>query len=324
MSNVTDFIIRDDVLVKYIGPDDAKQIVIPKNVIRIEREAFKDCWQLTEFTIPDSVKSLGARVFKGCICLTSVNIGSGVTEIGENIFEACSRLTGIWVDPDNTEFSSDEKGVLFNKKQSHLIVAPRTLAEPYAIPTGVELICSDAFHECVNMPSVFIPDGVIELGERAFYKCTNLTTVRIPESLENVKLACFAYCNSLKEIAFPEKMTVVESRIFVDCNSLEEVTMPKIIDSLGKDIIVNCNNLQKLYCTSKLFSKFNQTVKDNVALAWLMGKAKYEKDLSAAIQKYIKRTGNRLFSLMPNDSTKTAADILDDTKQIVPLSNYVF
>ena len=178
------------------------------------------------------------------------------------------------------------------------------------IPEGINRISDEAFGGCGSVLSVFIPDGVTILGERVFYKCANLKEVRIPDSLKSVKLACFAYCSSLKKVAFPKKMDVIESRIFVNCDSLEEIVMPETVDTINKDIIVNCGSLQKLYCSGKMFSKFEQAAKDNVAIAWLSGAANYSADQEKALQKYIARVCNRIFDLFPEHNGEAVTNLL--------------
>ena len=55
MSSASDFVIKDGVLKKYIGP--GGDVVIPEGVTEIDWSAFSDCSSLTSVTIPQSVTS---------------------------------------------------------------------------------------------------------------------------------------------------------------------------------------------------------------------------------------------------------------------------
>ena len=50
-----------------------ENIIIPNNVINIEKSAFSYCYSLTSITIPNNVKGIGSRCFEFCEKLTSIN-----------------------------------------------------------------------------------------------------------------------------------------------------------------------------------------------------------------------------------------------------------
>ena len=99
-------------------------VTIPNSVTEIEQEAFSGCRGLTSITIPARVTRIGRSAFSGCTGLTSVTIPASVTEIGEQPFNGCTGLEKIKVATGNTCYSSDTKGVLFDKNKSNLICCP--------------------------------------------------------------------------------------------------------------------------------------------------------------------------------------------------------
>jgi len=99
-----------------------------------------------------------------------------VTNIGESAFFACDRLSAITVDPGNPCYSSVD-GVLYNKKQTALILCPMGRTGNCTIPNGVTNIADGAFYQCANVTSVTIPDSVTSIGGRAFNQCMELKAV---------------------------------------------------------------------------------------------------------------------------------------------------
>lgn len=153
------------------------------------------------YRIPDSVIHIDLDAFDCCENLTSVTITAEVAEL-EAAFENCYNLAAIDVVPENTCYSSDEHGVLFNKDQTVLIRVPEGFSGDYRIPDGVDYIDYYAFDGCSNLTGVEIPDGVSRIGDGVFVNCSSLTSITIPASLNWMGDAVFRYCYDLREIWF--------------------------------------------------------------------------------------------------------------------------
>jgi len=81
---------------------DLKSIFIPKSVTSIGDEAFSRCTFLKSVTIPNSVISIGGKAFYGCIGLTRIIIPESVISIGRQAFDACTGLTSVKFEGSNT------------------------------------------------------------------------------------------------------------------------------------------------------------------------------------------------------------------------------
>ena len=63
MSSASDFVIKNGVLTKYVGP--GGDVTVPEGVTSIGDSAFRCCSRLTSITLPDSVTSIGDWAFSG-------------------------------------------------------------------------------------------------------------------------------------------------------------------------------------------------------------------------------------------------------------------
>ena len=203
-----------------------KGIILP--VVRVYYGAFKGCRDMTSLTLPEAITEIGDYAFEECESLESLDIPNGVVKIGRGAFDRCdnlrtislgksikdfdisslrnrSSLVSVKVDDDNQFFSS-EKGVLFNKDKSKLLIYPKAKsARTYDIPVGVREITNNAFSYCHNLIEVVIPEGVETIGEFAFCDCYKITSITIPSSVTSLRYNAFRDCSGLKTVVWNAK-----------------------------------------------------------------------------------------------------------------------
>ena len=290
----------------FSGCSSLTRVEIPEGVTSIGDYAFYDCSSLTEITIPDSVTSIGDYAFSYCSSLTRVVIPEGVTSIGDYAFRSCSSLTeitipdsvtsignyafliggemtGIWVNENNPSYSSDERGVLFNKNKTELVQAPGGISGIYRIPDSVTSMGNYAFYDCSNLTEITIPDGVTSIGDYAFYDCSSLTEITIPEGVTSIGRLAFYNCRSLTgvyisdlaawcKISFgdssanplynahklylkyelvtvlniPNGITGIGDYAFINCSSLTEIDIPDGVTSIGGLTFSWCSSLTEI------------------------------------------------------------------------------
>lgn len=164
MSDASDFVIKNGILKKYVGP--GGDVTIPDGVTNIGK-AFQRCKTLTSVVIPEGVKKISDYAFEGCINLTHATIPEGVTSIGESAFEWCTSLVSV------------------------------------TIPSSLTSINNYAFKQCKSLSSISIPKSVSEIGVQAFVNCKKLQWIKTPvmPSLSITTNASFAVllCGEKKE-----------------------------------------------------------------------------------------------------------------------------
>ena len=208
-------------------------VEIPNSVAFIYQNAFGDCSSLQGVNIPDSVTSIGFDAFALCTSLTSVTIPKSVTWIGNSAFHGCTSLTKIKVDSANTEYSSDDYGVLFNKNKTTLISCPGGRTGEYTVPASVKSIGKSAFAYCKGLTSVKIGDNVDSVGNSVFYECRSLSSVILGGSIPTISDSMFFYCDSLTSVEIPASVSVVGSYAFGHCYNLQRITFTGNAPSFG-------------------------------------------------------------------------------------------
>ena len=140
----SDFIIEDDVLLKYVGSN--YYVTIPDTVVSIGNYAFADCVGLHQISIPETVLRIGEYAFVRCNSLERLEIPDSVVAIGKCAFSCCMALSNV------------------------------------TIGSGVREIGDFAFSECCSLEDIIVHDGVTSLGWWTFSQCTNLKSVTCTDS----------------------------------------------------------------------------------------------------------------------------------------------
>ncbi len=164
-----------------------KAVSLSCGTTEIRSGSFSGCKGLRKLTIPESMFRIGDAAFRQCSNLRELKIPASVANIGNFAFSGCSSLERIEVSPDNSFFSSDQRGVLYNKTKTTLLSAPGALSGNYTIPSGVRCIKDNAFSGCSRITGLAIPDSVQEIkGYHAFEGCSGLEDFTIPQSVKRI------------------------------------------------------------------------------------------------------------------------------------------
>ena len=194
-----DFVIRDHVLLRYLGHDEC--VRVPDGVRAIGENAFTE-----------AVMSDGRITMQGLSCVREVVLPSSAEEIGERAFMGCENLTRVEL-PENLR--------LIGKEAFYVC---RSLKE-IKIPEQVTEIAEHAFGICESLEKIDFPEGIRVIGKNAFCWCRRLKEIVLPKKLEKIGYAAFNMCEQLEHVHMPDTLKSIEGWAFRGAN-LEKVTLP--------------------------------------------------------------------------------------------------
>ena len=137
---------------------------------------------ITKIVIDDGVTSIGSKAFIAYTNVTSVNIGKDVSEIGVGALSQLSACTTFNVSSENSNFTTDTTGALFDHSKTKLIAFPcGSSATTYEIPDTVTTISYGAFSRAASLTTITIPErsSLSTIGYGAFAFTTALETVNV-------------------------------------------------------------------------------------------------------------------------------------------------
>lgn len=229
-------------LVMYYSKDTSvTTFTVPATVTHIENNAFQYSQHLVEITFQadSGLTNIGENAFKGLNLVSSLSIPDTVTTIGENAFYGMSILTQFVVNDNNSFYSTDVHGVLFDKNKTILIqyplgkssqaytipntvttIKPRSLEfskiTSFSVETGSSnfadmsgVLYNNNYSELIQYPlystntTYTIPDTVLTIQPTAFNDANILTTLSIPSTVDkgSIKAVEFQNMTSLASIS---------------------------------------------------------------------------------------------------------------------------
>ena len=166
-----------------------KNIKLPMDVVRIEKDAFLNCSSLRSIVIPATVSSI-------------------VPSAG------CTSLEEISVSGANTAYTSSD-GVLLSGDAKSILWFPMGKRGDYALPATVTAVGPYAFRDCSIGKFVF-PAGLTKIGECAFYN-SKVREVVLPSTLKMLPTGVFQKCADLKTVRLGDDVELLSDYVFDGC-----------------------------------------------------------------------------------------------------------
>lgn len=166
-----------------------KNIKLPMDVVRIEKDAFLNCSSLRSIVIPATVSSI-------------------VPSAG------CTSLEEISVSGANTSYTSSD-GVLLSGDAKSILWFPMGKRGDYALPATVTAVGPYAFRDCSIEKFVF-PAGLTKIGECAFYN-SKVKEVALPSTLKLLPTGVFQKCADLRTVRLGDDVELLSDYVFDGC-----------------------------------------------------------------------------------------------------------
>lgn len=242
-----DFVIEDDIFVKYNGHD--SKVVVPEGIKAIGPCAFWDNQSIEEVVLPNSLISLGGDTFYNCKNLKKIVIPSKVEEIANNPFAGCPLLS---LENHSKNFKLID-GVLFDKKKTLLIYYSISKKnDKYKIPHGVSVIGKHSFFLADNLREVIIPSSVRKLENNPFSGCNKLEVINkssyiniinkvIYNRFKSTVLGCINSIEADELVLEPVKS--IGRNSFWNCKGIKKIVLPSTLKQIGYNPFVGCSNI---------------------------------------------------------------------------------
>lgn len=156
-----------NVLYKYKGSEQQKDIVIKEGTTEIVGNAFFEAESIQSVSLPDTLVSIGDGAFSGCSEIKEIIIPNNVTLLGKSAFIGCSKLTKV------------------------------------TLSRKLKAIDDSSFRNCTNLESITIPDSVERIGHYAFTNCAALRSISFGKGLKYIGFNCFEQCTQLAKVDIP-------------------------------------------------------------------------------------------------------------------------
>ena len=241
---------------------DLESVELPANLEEIGESAFEECKKLKAIKIPPKITVLAPQTFSNCVELSSVDLPEGLTEIGQNVFHRCIKLTDLKL-PQSLKTIGVEAfhGCGLTKLE---------------VPENVDLIDFGAFKMCRNLvniklptvcdvwgemfkgcsalESVIIPTPAKEsiLDENAFNGCASLTSVEFLEGSDYINDRLFQGLRNLKTVKLPSTLKIIRPFAFESDIKIESIDLPEGLEEIGDRAFSLCSALKSITLPSTI------------------------------------------------------------------------
>ena len=244
----------------------------------IGKNAFSDCYGLTQLFIPPSLNLIDSEAFKDCYYLKEITLDKDVTELTlyAGAFDGCNALATITCLPPNPPLLDNHQGGFNDTILNRTILqVPHSRLSVYQaadewfcfaniqsldydlVFNGVYFLRTDkenasvvskdnkrnSYRGDVVIPEMVNFDGedlkVTAIANSAFQNCSNLTSVTIPSSVTAIGGRAFAK-SGIKTIDIPNSVTEIGPYAFAE-SSLNKITLSNNITEIKNGTFGACS-----------------------------------------------------------------------------------
>lgn len=233
-------------------------------VVRIGKDAFKDCTLLTDIKILEETTDIDEGAFSGCTALTKIFIPSSMVSIGEGAFSRCTNLTdvyyagteeqrgGITLGAGNDSFLSATWHYNYDYERPNLpddMIGKEGLLIYTVNDDGTSCAirdCEESVSGTYEIPEEIDGYKVTKIKDVAFYECSTLAKLVIPSGVKYIGDSAFDGCTALTEVNIPQNVSYIGPSAFNNCTSLKNITIPDGIQDIDYFSFSGCDSLQSV------------------------------------------------------------------------------
>lgn len=245
-----------------------QEITVFDNITELADECFNHYF-IDSITLPKTLKKIGNNCFSKT-AITTITLPEGLEEMGEDNFPSSlysvnipdslktipmsnlsmSRMSSITISDTHPTYKTN-KGILYTRDMTEMLICCRTYDGPINIPNGVTRIGDYCFCSAKHIPVVMIPPTVKCIGKYAMSGMV-LNRLSVPNSVETVGEGCFNGTEINGEFRFSQNVTELPDHCF------NRATVPHLnflenIRTFGKECMyyVNVKDNTPIYRLTK-------------------------------------------------------------------------
>ena len=234
----------------YINGEKLVNLVIPKEITRINAFAFNGCTSIESITVHKDVSFVGKDAF--------LSSSKKVVYYEGDVNDWCNIEYGTYSDPaliGSAESTYDDFMPICYGADLHL---NGTKLTHLVLPNDFH---GQYFRGCTSIEELVIPNGITNINKYAFQNCTSLTSVVTPNSLRSIDYAAFNGCSSLRTITLGQNIEEISDSAFGDCYNLFEIyNLSKIELSLGQGFAENAFTIHSSIDTPSIIRYYGDFV----------------------------------------------------------------
>lgn len=259
--------------------EEAKELVIPDSVRRIDWGCFAYCDGLTSVVIPEGVEEIGDYAFYSCDKLASVTFPSTLRRIGKGAFGRCGELPAVELPEGVEEIGEDAfDHVPLNLREEKQDADTEMLDGHFRIRREGSRVVLETILETIldtsGLDTIVIPEGVTDMEIDAL-RGAYFKTLRIPASLtgdlqfgendghnviwevaegnprysaadgiliDEEKHMAVSGWREAEKVVIPEGVEIIGDHAFYSCN-LTEITLPSTLREIRAFAFADTNKL---------------------------------------------------------------------------------
>ncbi len=220
------------------------QVVLPKNMTKIDFSVFADCKSLTKVQLPENLNKIEVGAFSNCVSLEEIEFPDGLKHIETYVFSGCTKLKSVTLPKECEYVLAFPKDCKVNVTKKEIGTLKETIKEEPK-PVVFDIRNGVLVHYLGKDEVVVVPDNVIQIGSNAFCFAKNFVRqVIIPKGVTEIGSSAFKDCEKLERVELPESVKVIGMRAFENCKNLEQISLYESLEKVEESAFDGCLKLK--------------------------------------------------------------------------------